>query len=398
MNQPISSLELFSGAGGLAKGLEQAGVAHVGFVEWNEHACHTLRQNYPPDLVHQADINTVNFDQFGPVDLIAGGPPCQPFSLGGKHKGNLDKRDLFPQAIRAINSCQPKAFIFENVKGLLRQSFSSYFEYVLLRLTYPNASSPQEQPWEEHLATLEKIHTEGRYAGLKYNVVFRLLNAADYGIPQVRERVIIVGIRDDLQCQWSFPDKTHSLDALLWSQYVTGTYWQRHDIKPAALACLTPQTRRRAEKLRSIYGFIPPNTRPWQTVRDALGQLPPPDPTGTFHPEHILREGARSYPGHTGSYIDLPAKAIKAGVHGVPGGENMVRYQDGTVRYFTIYEAKKIQTFPDAYQITGAWTEAMRQIGNAVPVQLGQLVAQSLLNIIHEEADPASSEPEPAIA
>ena len=85
------------------------------------------------------------------------------------------------------------------------------------------------------------------------------------------------------------------------------------------------------------------------------------------------------YAGHTGSYIDEPSKTLKAGDHGVPGGENMIRFRDGSVRYFTILEAKRMQTFPDNYFIEGAWTEAMRQLGNAVPVQLGYIIGKSLI-------------------
>ena len=98
--------------------------------------------------------------------------------------------------------------------------------------------------------------------------------------------------------------------------------------------------------------------------------------------DHILRTGAKEYVGHTGSNIDAPSKTIKAGSHGVPGGENMIRFEDGSVRYYSIAEAKRIQTFPDDYQITGAWTEAMRQLGNAVPVELGRIVATSVFNAL----------------
>jgi len=91
---------------------------------------------------------------------------------------------------------------------------------------------------------------------------------------------------------------------------------------------------------------------------------------------HIYQGGAKAYPGHSGSPLDKPAKALKAGVHGVPGGENMIAYPDGTVRYFTVREAARIQTFPDDYLVTGAWGEAMRQLGNAVPVCMGEAVAR----------------------
>jgi len=302
--------------------------------------------------------------------------------MGGKHQGNLDQRDMFPYACKAISSCAPKAFVFENVKGLLRKSFSSYFEYVLLRLTYPDVAIKQNENWEDHLSRLEKLHTSDSYEGVKYNVTSHLVNAADYGIPQRRERVFIVGIRENLKVEWSFPQKTHSLESLLWAQFVSGEYWKKHNIKPPSISTLDKQIQRKVEKLRQQPAFFPPSLQPWETVRDQIGNLPDPDQEGSFHPEHTLRKGARSYPGHTGSYIDLPSKALKAGDHGVPGGENMIRYQDGRIRYYTAFEAKRIQTFPSSYRILGSWTEAMRQIGNAVPVKLGQKIANSLVEAI----------------
>ncbi|MBT9314566.1 DNA cytosine methyltransferase [Leptothoe spongobia] len=383
----LSCLELFTGAGGLAKGLEMAGVQHKAFVEWNKDACLTLANNYSAQLVHNVDIRTFKFSQFGHVDIVSGGPPCQPFSMGGKHKGNMDQRDMFPYACKAISICTPKAFVLENVKGLLRKSFSSYFEYILLRLRYPDLSLRASEHWEDHLARLEKIHTSGKYDGIKYNVIFRLVDAANYGIPQRRERVFIIGIREDLNIEWSFPKESHSLDSLLWSQFVTGDYWTRNEVKPSEVEHLDQRTRQRVKQLMQQPSLFPPSLEPWKTVRDQIGKLPDPDTKGSFDNEHVLREGARSYPGHTGSYIDMPSKALKAGDHGVPGGENMIRYQDGRIRYYTTFEAKRIQTFPDNYRISGSWTEAMRQIGNAVPVELGYQIASSLTQIIHPRSD-----------
>ncbi len=372
----LNSLELFSGAGGLAKGIEIAGANHMAFVEWNTDACKTLRYNYSADLIHETDIRNFNFKQFSGVDLIAGGPPCQPFSMGGKHKGFDDERDMFPYAITAIRQLMPKAFIFENVKGLLRKSFAEYFNYIILQLTYPEVLKKTEK-WKDHLSELEKVHTKGSYKKLQYNVVFRLVNAADYGVPQKRERVIIVGIRNDLNISWCFPDETHSEDALLWSKYVTQEYWGRHGIKPSKEDVLSMDFEKK--QLVEKYGFFPPSFKPWQTIRDATIDLPNPQKVTDYHPEHYYHGGARSYAGHTGSEIDQPSKALKAGDHGVPGGENMIRFPDGSIRYFTILEAKRVQTFPDNYPILGSWTEAMRQLGNAVPVQLGQTVAETLL-------------------
>jgi DNA (cytosine-5)-methyltransferase 1 len=96
-------------------------------------------------------------------------------------------------------------------------------------------------------------------------------------------------------------------------------------------------------------------------------------------PNHEFRDGARPYPGHTGSPLDEPSKALKAGAHGVPGGENMIAFPDGSFRYYTAREAARIQTFPDDYVFAGAWTESMRQIGNAVPVLLAETVGQSIV-------------------
>jgi len=381
----VSSLELFSGAGGLALGMSQNGVRHEALVEWNKDACNTLRDNFKSDIVHNIDISDFEFQKFGHVDVVAGGPPCQPFSLGGKHKGSMDNRDMFPYACKAISVCTPSAFIFENVKGLLRKSFSSYFEYIILRLTYPGIEKDTSESWEDHLYRLEKVHTSQNYSGIKYNVVFRLIDAADYGIPQRRERVVIVGIRDDIGIEWSFPKKTHSLESLVWSQFVSEDYWKRHGIKPADVTCYDGRTGSLIRKLRANSWLFAPELKPWRTIRDQLEDVPPPDKEGTFHPEHILRNGARVYPGHTGSFIDLPSKTIKAGGHGVPGGENMLRTSSGNVRYYTTYEAKLLQTFPKNYNVHGSWTESMRQIGNAVPVELSKLISASVIQCISQK-------------
>ena len=114
-------------------------------------------------------------------------------------------------------------------------------------------------------------------------------------------------------------------------------------------------------------------------MRDALAGMPEPKADGTpGWLNHAFQPGAKAYPGHTGSLMDEPSKAIKAGVHGVPGGENMLRYPDGTLRYYSVREAARIQSFPDQYEFSGSWTEAMRQIGNAVPVRLARIVASSV--------------------
>ena len=119
----------------------------------------------------------------------------------------------------------------------------------------------------------------------------------------------------------------------------------------------------------------------WRTVRDAIADLPDPelspDTASSFH-DHRFQPGARSYSGHTGSPLDEPAKTLKAGVHGVPGGENMLRRADGSIRYFTVRESARLQTFPDDMVFHGSWSETMRQLGNAVPCQLARIVASGV--------------------
>ena len=127
-----------------------------------------------------------------------------------------------------------------------------------------------------------------------------------------------------------------------------------------------------------IAGIVAAGGTPFDEVI-AIGDLPAPMERGTpGYLNHVYQPGARQYPGHTGSPIDMPAKALKAGGHGVPGGENMLLNTDGSVRYFTVRESARLQTFPDRYELHGAWGEAMRQLGNAVPVLLAQKVASSV--------------------
>ena len=380
----MRSLELFAGAGGLALGMARAGFRHAAVIEWDRDACNTFRRNQENSStsvecwpVHQCDVRGFNYDSLGEVMVVSGGPPCQPFSLGGKHRGFQDNRDMFPEAIRAVRELKPRAFIFENVKGLMRESFSSYFEYIHLQLTYPSVLRQQDETWIEHRARLERFHTANKKSS-EYNVVFRLLNAADYGVPQRRERVFFVGFRSDLGVEWTFPKATHSEDALLASQWIVGDYWDRHDIPRRRRPTLAGRQAQRVARMARELGFED-ETSPWMTVRDAISDLPDPQKipyNGIAN--HAFIDGARTYPGHTGSPLDEPAKTLKAGDHGVPGGENMLVRPDGSVRYFTVREAARIQTFPDEFVFQGSWTEAMRQLGNAVPVRLAEVVASSV--------------------
>jgi DNA (cytosine-5)-methyltransferase 1 len=381
----MTSLELFTGAGGLALGLARSGFEHLLVVERDSDSCATLNENKRRGVRHfshwpivNADVQTVDYQQISrAVTVIAGGPPCQPFSLGGKHKGHMDERNMFPEAVRAVRELKPMAFVFENVKGLLRESFATYFEYIKLQLRHPTLVRGTEESWQDHRARLEKHHTGGKYDPLHYKVIASLLNAADYGVPQKRERVFIVGIRADLGIEWSFPLATHSHESLLWDQWISGEYWERHGIRKRVSLLGTRVKQPRIENLREREEK--PRLKPWRTVRDALVGLPDPITTrrSDFH-NHVHNPGARSYPGHTGSDYDESSKVLKAGDHGVPGGENTLALPNGEVRYFTVRECARIQTFPDEMIFPTSWTESMRQIGNAVPVSLAELIGKQL--------------------
>lgn len=186
----------------------------------------------------------------------------------------------------------------------------------------------------------------------------------------------MVGFRSDIDARWSFPGETHTLDALIHDQWVSGDYWDRHALAKAHRPPVPPGLLPLIARLRGL--GLAPGKAPWQTVRDALAGLPEPGRTDARFLNHRLQAGAKVYPGHTGSPVDMPAKTLKAGGHGVPGGENMMVRSDGSVRYFSVRESARLQTFPDVYELHGAWGEAMRQLGNAVPVRLAQVVASSV--------------------
>ncbi len=383
----MKSIELFAGAGGLALATANAGFHHKAVLEWDPNACSTLRRNQAAGLsqlsgaeIVEGDISEVDLRQFnGLVDLVSGGPPCQPFSIAGKHGGMDDHRNMFPHAIRAVREIAPKAFIFENVKGLLRESFSNYYQYIIHQLTYPELHRKAGEEWPDHASRLEKAITRGMNSGIKYNVIYQSMNAADFGVPQHRHRVLIVGVRSDLELQFSFPQPTHEQDGLLFDKWITGDYWERHRIPKTKRPSVPPSLKSRVSDLNSLFpGLLLPA---WRTVRDAISDLPEIAPGSTCEKfaNHFCNPGARSYAGHTGSPYDEPAKALKAGDHGVPGGENTLRFDDDTVRYFSVRECARIQTFPDDWIFEGSWTESMRQLGNAVPVTMCEAVARKLM-------------------
>lgn len=218
-----SSIELFTGGGGLALAMSAAGFQHVLAVERDDRACLTLLANAARPFVAddpdpdpasvddrwplaQADVRDVDFLRWhGAVDVVAGGVPCQPWSVAGMHKGYDDQRNLWPELFRCVRETRPRAIIAENVRGLLRPSFRPYYEYILRSLAAPFERRADGEDWYEHDQRLKRtLRYPSGDPSERYDVTFRLVNAADYGVPQVRWRVFVVAFRHDLGInRWS---------------------------------------------------------------------------------------------------------------------------------------------------------------------------------------------------
>jgi DNA (cytosine-5)-methyltransferase 1 len=260
----------------------------------------------------------------------------------------------------------------ENVRGLARDSFRPYFEYIIRQLQSPSVGPHHGELWQDHDARIRRHQLSVGFEP-EYHVDYRLPDAADFGAPQNRKRVLILATRYDFPA-YEFPKATHSKVELLRIQN-SGEYWDRHEMrKPSGFTVSEHEVGEKNGKL------------PWLTVREALKDLPEPaDTEGRASMNHWRVAGAKRYAGHTGSALDWPSKTIKAGVHGVPGGENTVVEDDGTFRYFTLRETAKLQTFPDNHVFLGARIHVTRQIGNAVPCLLAATFARPLYQLIQRE-------------
>ena len=364
----MRSAELFVGCGGLALGLSRAGFHPQLMAEWNADAVATVLHNKGRRVQHvrawpieRQDVRDIDWTSLADtLTNLAGGPPCQPFGIGGKQAGDADARDMWPEAIRAVREARPESFLFENVRNLAGPKFAPYLDWILESLRRPDEPRRKGETRERHLVRLRRSTQPPTY-----DVACQVVNAADYGAPQIRNRVIITGIKLRLGAALDAMRPTHSRDRLLWDQWVTGDYWARHGIKPprAGLEGRDAATVARLHRSKQA-----PLGLPWVTLRDAIAGLG--DPNGRHN--HVFRDGARIYSGHTGSPLDMPSKALKAGDHGVPGGENMIRFPDGSVRYLTAREAARLVGLPDDFEFPRSWTESMRQMGNAVPTQLAE--------------------------
>lgn len=306
MQRPLTCVEICAGAGGQALGLALAGFVHVALVEYEPDYCKILEDNRPEWNVICQDVHKFDGHPYEGVDLLAGGVPCPPFSVAGKQLGKDDDRDLFPEAIRLIKEIKPRAIMLENVRGFLDPEFDEYREHILSSITK-----------------------------LKYVTQIKLLNASDYGVPQLRPRVVIIGIRDDQRGVFTYPDR-----------------------QPESAATVG----------KTLYDLMAENgwagAKKWATAAKGIA------PT--------IVGGSKKHGGP-----DLgPTRARKAwaelGVDGL-GIANDAPSTDFTgMPRLTTRMIARIQGFPDTWTFGKRKTIACRMIGNAFPPPVAQAVGSKI--------------------
>ncbi len=310
MESQLTSLELCAGAGGQASGLEMAGFGHAGVVEIDRDCCLTLQLNRPEWTVHEDDLNQFSATSYKGIDLLAGGLPCPPFSIAGKQLGEKDERNLFPSAIRVVDETRPKAIMIENVRGFLGAVFEDYRGFIR--------------------SELKK---------LGYEAHWRLLNASDYGVPQLRPRVVIVALRDDIK------------DGFDW---------------PAPSPNDPPTVGETLVDLMSANGWR--GAGAWAKRANEIA------PT--------LVGGSKKHGGP-----DLgPTRARRAwetlGVNGKSLADAAPDRDFVGMPRLTVRMTARIQGFDDRWQFHGKKTAAYRQVGNAFPPPVARAVATNLREAI----------------
>jgi DNA (cytosine-5)-methyltransferase 1 len=301
----LSTLELCAGAGGQSLGFEQAGIGHAGLVELDHHACATLRLNRPDWRVIEQDLNHFDGAAFKGVDIISGGLPCPPFSVAGKQLGHNDERNLFPAMIRLVDQIRPRAVMIENVRGILDAVFQDYRQYIAVELKK-----------------------------LGYETGWKLMNASDFGIPQLRPRVVFVAVPKDRYERFSWPAQTSA-----------------------------PQTVGQIlHDLMAANGWK--GAKAW---RDAANEIAPTIVGGSLK--------------HGGPDLG-PTRARRAwatlGVNGLGVADEAPGPDFVGMPKLTVRMVARIQGFPDDWQFAGKKTASYRQVGNAFPPPFAKAVAERL--------------------
>lgn len=299
-------VSLFSGAGGLDMGFENQGFKTIWANDIDKDACETHKR-WSSSVVVQGDIGKVNFNEIPNADVIAGGFPCQGFSLAGPRKLDDSRNILYRYFVKLVELKQPKVFVAENVKGILTLGNGEIIKAII-----------------------------NDFSDKGYDVVPTLVNAADYSVPQDRYRVIIVGIRKDLNVKYQFPEK-------------------------------------KSEKI---------------SLKDVLSKLPPPKNdeicNAPYSSRYMSRNRKRDWKEVS---FTIPAMAKQVALH--PSSPNMIKinadnwiFGKGETRRLSYKEAAVIQTFPENMFFCGDLVSKYKQIGNAVPVKLAEVVAKSIYNIL----------------
>ena len=307
-----TSIEICAGAGGQAVGLEQAGFDHLALVEIESIACETLRLNRPLWNVINKDLKDFSCTEYSEVDLLAGGVPCPPFSIAGKQLGQLDERDLFPEAIRLVKECKPKAVMLENVRGLLDLKFKEYRRRILRELY-----------------------------DLGYQCDWRLVNASDYGVSQLRPRAILVALKNEYFKYFEWPSKNTTppptVGELLFEE-MSSLGWEN------------------AENWRKLANNIAPT----------------------------LVGGSKKHGG-----ADLgPTRAKQSwailGVDGKGLADSPPRNGSSDMPRLTLRMAALIQGFPKDWKFAGKKTPAYRQVGNAFPPPVAKAIGIAIINALRK--------------
>ncbi|MGO4883205.1 MAG: DNA cytosine methyltransferase [Bryobacteraceae bacterium] len=302
----MTTVELCAGAGGQALGMEQAGIDHVALVEINRDACNTLRLNRPAWNVIEQDLSYLDGTLFRGVDIVSGGLPCPPFSVAGKQLGQKDERNLFPVMIRLVDQIRPRAVMIENVRGILDAVFVDYRQYVAAELTK-----------------------------LGYQSGWKLMNAADFGVPQLRPRVVFVAVRKEYKEQFTWPEPSKA--------------------RPETVGELLYD-------LMAVNGWK--GAKAWCKRADEIA----PTVVGGSH-----KHGGPDL-GPTRARAAWAALGVDGlGVANEAPGPDFVGMPRLTVRMVA-----RLQGFPDDWQFAGTKTQTYRQVGNAFPPPFARAVAENL--------------------
>lgn len=327
MSKDITEIELFAGAGGLALGLEEAGIKGLEFVEFDHDACNTLRTNRPKWNIVEDDIHNVDFTKYKDrIDIVTGGFPCQAFSYAGKKLGFEDTRGtLFHEFARCVKEVNPKMFLAENVRGLLSHDKGRTFSTII-----------------------------NVFEGLGYTLQYKVLNACFYGVGQKRERVVIIGIRNDLT------------DKIKFNYPVPDKEWTT--LRTALKDCPESEGESYSENKKKVMELVPAGGC-WVDL--------PSDIAKAYMKKSYYSGGGRRGMARRIAW-DEPCLTLTTS----PSQKQTERCHPDETRPFTVREYARIQSFPDTWEFAGKMSNKYKQIGNAVPVEMARRIGVQIVKAL----------------